>query len=73
MIALNFVEPRDAEQYAPVTMQDLVLALGPIYRAAGLVGHRAPPAMYHALGELSKVESAGAKAVAATVRQTLKQ
>jgi hypothetical protein len=24
MIALNFVEPRDAEQYAPVTMQDLV-------------------------------------------------
>jgi hypothetical protein len=24
MMALNFVEPRDAEQYAPVTMQDLV-------------------------------------------------
>jgi hypothetical protein len=29
MMALNFVEPRDSEQYAPVTMQDLVYHLGP--------------------------------------------
>ena len=29
MMALNFVEPRDAEQYAPVTMQDLVYHLDP--------------------------------------------